>query len=372
MEIERPELSTLPAEIRAYIEALEAELEQLRAGESRGKSSVSPLEADEPPTTINIVTISAKGTAKRTPRHLYQRQRRGGMGVFDLEMPEEEAPAFLVAADESESLLLISNFARVFLLPLRELPESLVRSKGIFLLEHLPFDRGEKLLLALPHQRSGYLAVVTRSGQVRRLHHTAVREGMAPGTLLYTVTELGLPAAACWTPGDADLFIATRQGRAIRFAEREVPAKSGLGIRLGEGEAIAAVTAVRPESGVFLLGADGRGTIRLMSGFSANKAPGAGGKSAISAEEVVGAVTVGERDDIFIISRLGKLIRFRADEVPPKEGVVQGVHCMALRADECAAVTTSERVRDNKETPATWAERGTQEAEVSTKDLDGD
>ena len=49
-----------------------------------------------------------------------------------------------------------------------------------------------------------------------------------------------------------------------------------------------------------------------------------------------GAVDNG--DDIFIISRLGKIIRFRADEIPAKEGVVQGVACMALRSDETAAL----------------------------------
>ncbi len=43
-------------------------------------------------------------------------------------------------------------------------------------------------------------------------------------------------------------------------------------------------------------------------------------------------------DDIFIISRLGKIIRFRADEIPAKEGVVQGVACTAMRSDETAAL----------------------------------
>jgi DNA gyrase subunit A len=61
----------------------------------------------------------------------------------------------------------------------------------------------------------------------------------------------------------------------------------------------------------------------------------------MKAEQLVGIAAVREEDDIFIVSRLGKIIRFAAVEVPAKEGVVQGVHCMALRADECVALAVS-------------------------------
>ena len=81
-----------------------------------------------------------------------------------------------------------------------------------------------------------------------------------------------------------------------------------------------------------------------MAGFSQNKAPGSGGKQAMKADRLVGASAIGAEDDIFIVSRLGKIIRFRADEVPPKEGVVQGVACMALRGDETAAVAVSRQL----------------------------
>ncbi len=78
-----------------------------------------------------------------------------------------------------------------------------------------------------------------------------------------------------------------------------------------------------------------------MAGFSQNKAPGAGGKQAMKADRLVGVGAVSERDDIFIISRLGKIIRFHADEIPAKEGVVQGVACMALRSDETTATVVA-------------------------------
>jgi DNA gyrase subunit A len=78
-----------------------------------------------------------------------------------------------------------------------------------------------------------------------------------------------------------------------------------------------------------------------MSGFAPNKTPGGSGKIAIKSNKVAGAVTIETNDDLFIISRLGKVIRFPASEVPPTEGVVQGVNCMGLRGDEVVALLRS-------------------------------
>lgn len=89
---------------------------------------------------------------------------------------------------------------------------------------------------------------------------------------------------------------------------------------------------------MFLLGANGRGTIRMMSGFADNKAPGAGGKISMDTPRLICALNVDDQQDIFIITRISKIIRFRVDEVPSKEGVVHGVTCISLRADEPVAV----------------------------------
>jgi hypothetical protein len=84
------------------------------------------------------------------------------------------------------------------------------------------------------------------------------------------------------------------------FDEAQIPARGCLGMRVDVTDRVVGVTAVSEKSGVFLIGADGKGTIRLMSGFSANKAPGAGGKIALKSDQLVGAVTVSDGDDIFL------------------------------------------------------------------------
>ena len=108
--MERPNLTNVDLEVVAYIEALEAELEAM--GEQE-RPSATP-EPSEPPTTLNVITISQQNEAKRTPRHFYGRQRRGGMGVFDLETPEDEPARALVVADEADAFVLFSNFGRAF------------------------------------------------------------------------------------------------------------------------------------------------------------------------------------------------------------------------------------------------------------------
>jgi DNA gyrase subunit A len=362
MTIERPDMSRLDPAVQAYIEALEAELENLRTrseaparkqssraahrDEEEPESALPPIEATEPPTTLNLITITAGGLAKRTPRHLYTRQRRGGMGVFDLDAPDGDPPAILVVAEENQSLLLFTSQGRAFRLPVSAIAESPVHSRGGSITARLRLQPEEMLVTALPDQVRGSVAMVSQNGMVRSLRHHVFGEYMKPGTAMFDPRQFGPLAAACWTPGDGDLFIATRSGRAIRFSEKLVPPQGGPGIRVDGEDQPVAITAVYQESGVFLIGADGRGTIRLMEGFNPNKSAGGSGKAALNTALLVSAAAADDHDDIFLISKLGKLIRFSAEDVPPKEGVVQGVHCMALRADQVAAAFASRSPRN--------------------------
>lgn len=344
MALERPDLSNVAPAVRAYIEALEAALADLQAAaEDEGRETA--LEPSEPPTSINVITVSAAGLAKRTPRHFYARQRRGGMGVFGVETNEQDPPAFLLLADQGAALTLVTDQGRAFSLPVAEVVETPVFGRGRPLLERFPLRDGEQpaLLFADPleERQSAYLTLVTQRGQVRRIGRQYLGKNLQSGTVLYNVAEGGAPAAACWSSGGDELMIVTRAGLGIRFGERLVPVRGCLGMRVDPGDRVVGVAAAPLDGGVFLLTHEGKGTIRLFSGFSANKEPGGGGKVAIKADRVVAAQGVALRDDLFLLSRLGKAIRFQAAEVPAKEGVVQGVNCMNLRADECVACVTS-------------------------------
>lgn len=343
MNIERPDLTGIDPEILAYIESLEAELDDLRSREEESSSrSESSLEPSEPPTTINVISISKNGLAKRTPRHLYFRQRRGGMGVFDLEGPEEDPPAFLLLADESAGLIVVTSHARAFRTAVSNILETPVRGRGQTILSGLPLREGEELALVFPDQGGQFLAIVSQRGQIRRFGSQQLGPKLQPGTVLYDTREGGAPAAFCWTSGADEILIATQLGKGIRFAERQIPVRGCLGMRVDPNDRVVGVAGTAADGGVFMMTADGKGTVRLLSGFTANKEPGSGGKVAMKTDMLIGAVAVTANSDVFTISRLGKIVRFDVSEVPFKEGVVQGVNCMALRADDCTAIAACE------------------------------
>lgn len=358
MNIERPNLEQLSPEVRNYIEKLEAELESLRhtinqpAARRTARATASledaPLsenfietEPAEPPTTICVITATASGIAKRTHRHLYACQNRGGMGIFDLDCPEDQAPSILALADERQNILLLTKMGRAFRLPVNAITETPIHGRGASIISRINLPEDEDLVTIVAEQAQGYLALVSQSGMVRLLRHHVFGEYMKPGTALYEYRSYGPLASACWTTGEQDLFIATRQGRAIRFSEKQVPPQGIMGIRLADQDSVVSITAVHPDSGVFMLGADGKGTVRLMSGFAANKSPGAGGKIAMITDRLICALSTDEHQDVFIISHLSKMIRFRLGQIPVKDGVVQGVVCMSLRADEPVAAALS-------------------------------
>jgi len=353
MNLERPDLSEVTPEIRAYIEALEVKLAQTQVSTKTKRapdyddSEASTDEFTEPPTTLNVITVSAGGIIKRTPRHLYTRQRRGGMGVFDLDVPEQDPPTLLAVADQNNTLVVFTNQGRTYRLPVSTLPESIVRARGVALSKHLPLRPDEHIVALLPEDGGSQVALVGERGWVNVIRASFVGSSLIPGTMYHDAKKHGPLAAACWANSDEDLFIATKQGLAIRFAVKRVPPSGCLGIRLDKSDVAIAIAAVDEGSGlsrsssVFLLSTEGKGSIRLMSGFRANKSPGGGGKHAIKAEELAGAVAVDESDDLFVISRHSKIIRFQAKEIPPKTGTVQGVNCVALRGDEATACTSS-------------------------------
>ena len=332
--MERPDLTDVAPNVVAYIESLEAELAELQPKQREP-------EPTEVPTTLNVISISKGGQAKRTPRHFYGRQRRGGMGVFDLETAESNPPAVLAIADENEALVLFSNFGRAFRLPVSDLLETAVRGSGQSLSNYLPFRPHERIVTALPENGGAYAVLASQRGRVRRVRSNYLGRSLIPGMTFHDVKEGGYLVDVCWTAGEDDLFMATRLGKGIRFKETQVHSQGTLGMRVDVDDAVVAITAVTEDSGVFMMTNDGKGTIRLMSGFRANARPGAGGKVAMKTDDLICALTVTNEDDIFAISQTSKIIRFMAEDVPPKEGVVQGVNCMALRNDVVTAVAIS-------------------------------
>ncbi|MEM9773949.1 MAG: DNA gyrase C-terminal beta-propeller domain-containing protein [Chloroflexota bacterium] len=335
--MERPDLTTTTDEIVAYIEYLEDQLKS-KTGRKEAKS-IQTVEPSEPETPIQVITISQNGLIKRTPRHLYGRQKRAGMGVFDVDLPDGDKPKQVLLADVESDLIALTNFARVFKLPVSKIAETPVRGKGEPL-ENLTRTfgmHGREHVVTYLAGSGPSMVILTEKGHVILRNKNFIRNS----AVLYDVNTIQGPLAACWSTGQDELFVGTKKGLAIRFSTKQVSSRGTSAIRLEAGDDLLGVTAVEPDGGVLLVSSEGRGTIRLMDGFRPNKAPGGGGKVALKAEEMVGMAAARAEDDIFIISSLSKMIRFNTGDIPAKTGAVQGVHLMSLRADDVAAVAVA-------------------------------
>lgn len=337
----RPDLSHVSAEVRAYIEALESRLlEYARPAQSEAPSAAATSAPSEPATTQNVVVFTRRGWAKRTPRHFFSRQRRAGMGVFGIGAVEADPPALLVLVDAADTLLLLTNEGRAFRLPVSAIVETAIDGKAQPLTRTLPLREGEYFVAAVSAdmETDTYLALISERGFVRRIRAPYFSKRMIQGMTYHNVKEGGALAGACWTPGAGDVLVASQSGLALRFSAAQIPTNGVLGMRLAPEDTARFVLPTDDDGGVLFVGHDGKGSIRLMSGFRRNKAPTAGGKIALKTDRLIGALPLTEAHEIFLLSQSGKIIRFAAAEIPPKTGAVQGVNLMQLRNDETVAV----------------------------------
>ena len=148
----RPDLSQVDPSVRVYIEALEALIRNPsdKSAADLDNAPVNETYIQEAPNTVQLITISRLGIAKRTPRYLYSQQRRGGMGIFDLETPDNDFPSAVTIAELDGVLILITNHARAFRLPVSAFQEGPIRSRGKLLSVSAAFSPDEYIGSAIP------------------------------------------------------------------------------------------------------------------------------------------------------------------------------------------------------------------------------
>ncbi|MGB8261895.1 MAG: DNA gyrase subunit A [Terracidiphilus sp.] len=181
------------------------------------------------------VTVSHQGYLKRTPISIYRQQRRGGQGRMGMKTREEDFVSQLIVDSTHAYLLCFTNSGRVYWLKVYEIPDVGAAGKGKSMQSLLNLQAGENVRAILPvrdlEEEGKYIFFATRNGTVKKTPLKDFSNVMARGIIAIAIDEDDDLVAADLTNGRQTIFLATRNGMAIRFDEEYDPERSGAGLR---------------------------------------------------------------------------------------------------------------------------------------------
>jgi DNA gyrase subunit A len=201
-----------------------------------------------------VVTISHGGYIKRSPLAIYRSQRRGGKGTTGMATKEEDYVEYLFVATTHSHILLFTNLGRVHWLKVHETPQLGRAAKGKALVNFLQVQPGEIVTAMIPIRQfeiGRHLFMATRRGVVKKTELQAYSNPRAGGIIAITLDEADELIAVRLTGGQDEIFLATKQGMAIRFGEEEVrpigrAGRGVIGVALEAGDEVVAAEVVRP------------------------------------------------------------------------------------------------------------------------------
>ncbi|OGB95721.1 MAG: DNA gyrase subunit A [candidate division NC10 bacterium RBG_16_65_8] len=299
-----------------------------------------------------VVTISHGGYIKRSPLAIYRSQRRGGKGMTGMATKEEDYVEHLFVATTHSYILLFTNLGRVHWLKVHETPQLGRAAKGKALVNFLQVQPGEVVTAMIPIRQfevGRHLFMATRRGVVKKTELQAYANPRAGGIIALTLDEGDELIAVRLTAGRDEIFLATKQGMAIRFSEDEVrpigrAGRGVIGIALEAGDEVVAAEVVRAGAAILTVNERGYGKRTEIEEY---RLQGRGGRGIINvrvAEKngpVVSALQVQEQDQAMMISQEGKVNRLNVREISVIGRATQGVRLQGLEANDRVAAVTS-------------------------------
>jgi len=181
------------------------------------------------------VTVSHQGYLKRTPISIYRQQRRGGTGRTGMKTREEDFVSQLIIDSTHAYLLCFTNTGRVYWLKVYEIPDVGAAGKGKSMQSLLDLQPGENVKAILPvrdlEEEGKYIFFATRNGTVKKTPLKDFSNVMARGIIAIAIDKDDDLVSAGLTNGKQTIFLATRDGMAIRFEEEYDADRSGIGLR---------------------------------------------------------------------------------------------------------------------------------------------
>ncbi len=302
-----------------------------------------------------VITISHLGYIKRTPLTEYRAQHRGGIGVKASATRDEDFIEHIYVASMHNTMLFFTEQGRCYWLKVYEIPEGTRSSKGRAIQNVIQIAPNDKVRAYLNVRNlkdeeflnNYHIVMCTRRGTIKKTLVEAYSRPRLNGINAITVREGDELLDAVITSGNAELMIAAREGKAIRFNERQVRAigRTGAGVRgisIEEDDEVIGMIAIEPDAkrDVLVLSENGYGKRTDLDEYRVTNRGGKGVKTINVTEKtgkLVSIQAVTDENDLMIINRSGISIRTGVDQIRLAGRATQGVKIINLREGDAIA-----------------------------------
>jgi len=323
----------------------------------RGVQAMS--DEDLIPDVESVLVLTAGGYIKRTAPEEYRKQKRGGVGVVDLDTKEEDFITHIINTNTHADLLFFTNKGKAYQIKMHEIPEGKRATKGKSIVNFIQIAEDERVTSILPMskevKKSGLsLFMVTKNGVGKKVNAESFHDVRRSG-LIAIGLEAGdsLVSVRFVEKGD-DLVLASSEGQSIRFKESDVremgrAAMGVIAMRLEKGDTVIGADVVRKDMknpALLVIMGNGYGKQTELSEYKVQKRGGSGILTAKITDKTGKVITSsvvevsdadGESAELVAISKKSQVIRCEIKEIPVLGRQTQGVRIMRLREGDSLA-----------------------------------
>ena len=327
-----------------------------------------------------VITISHMGYIKRTPLAEYRTQNRGGVGAKGSATRDEDFIEHIYTATMHNTMLFFTEKGRCYWLKVYEIPEGTRSSKGRAIQNVIQIEPDDKVRAYIHVKRlddadyvnSHYIVMCTKEGVIKKTLLEAYSRPRQNGVNAIVIREGDQLLEAKLTNGSAEIMIAARGGKAIRFNETTVRpiGRVGAGVRgisLEEGDEVVGMICIESDSkqDVLVLSENGYGKRTDLEEYRITNRGGKGVKTINITEktgDLISIQAVTDDNDLMIINRSGLTIRTAVSQIRMAGRATQGVRIINLREGDAIASVMAVPHADEEETSAATDETAGQTA----------
>ena len=306
------------------------------------------------------ITVSNTGYIKRTAITNYRNQRRGGKGRIGMRTREEDFVSHLFVASTHAYFMIFSDRGRVYWLKVHEIPGVGPDGRGKAIANLASMEEGERiaaLLTVKEFEADKFIVMGTRRGVVKKTELTAFGNPRAGGIIAMGVEEGDSVIDAQVSDGKGKIFIGTRDGMSIRFAETDVRpmGRSAYGVRgisLRDGDAVVAMEVLRPDGTILSVTERGYGKRTELDEYRVQSRGGVGIINIQTSDrngKVVGITQVTDDDELMLITQQGQILRMASKDIRTIGRATQGVRLIDIEGEDRAVSIARLAEKDDEE-----------------------